>query len=361
MQPLFCDVMDDRELDDGQPLGILAAHWRGDFNDHPYRLQEPLPAPDQIGPESRLPVHDCFRIKGVQSASVPRGTHQPEASVALRLQHHQDGEARPLREDSGRASRPGKRRRCSECSVRTPTNAAATLESRSTRSFSGRSTRSTPQSAPSAWPSPRPWEASRLARLHLQSPSVCEATASAEAAIASPTRLNHCSVLPLTGSPAPRGPQLTWPVPDGQFLPGQWLDVFVPGTSKPGGFTITSAPSRAQEKSPPPARDPPADGAASSSHAAATGPAQEPYLELAVQKSPDNPPAQYLWRPASEILSSELRVRVGGSFVWPPPGVQPTVSSHPVSSPPRLSLATKHPAQTFLVSHARRPPPIHSS
>lgn len=46
-----------------------------------------------------------------------------------------------------------------------------------------------------------------------------------------------------------------------------------------------------------------------------------------MQKSPDNPPAQYLWRPIREILSSELRVRVGGSFVWPPPGVQPMVSS----------------------------------
>lgn len=198
-------------LDDGQPLGILAAHWRGDFNNHPYRLPEPLPAPGQIGPESRPPVHDCSRIKGVQSASVPRGTLQPEASVALRLQHHQDGEARPLREDSGRASRPGKRWRFSECSVTTPTDAVVTLESRSTRSFSSRSTRSTPQSAPSAWPFLRPWEASRLARLHLQSPSVCEATASAEPALASPTRLKHRLVLPLTGSPAPRGPQLTSP------------------------------------------------------------------------------------------------------------------------------------------------------
>lgn len=88
----------------------------------------------------------------------------------------------------------------------------------------------------------------------------------------------------------------------------------MPGISKPGGFTITSAPSKALQKPSSPADAAPAQSA------------PEPYLELAVQKSPDNPPAHYLWRPASEILHSELRVRVGGSFVWPPPGVQPMVS-----------------------------------
>ncbi|KAI7783648.1 nadh-cytochrome b-5 reductase [Diaporthe eres] len=102
-----------------------------------------------------------------------------------------------------------------------------------------------------------------------------------------------------------------------RFLPGQWLDVFVPGISKPGGFTITSSPSKAQKKATPPASAAPAHGTASP-------PPDEPYLELAVQKSSDNPPAQYLWRLTAEILHSELRVRVGGSFVWPPPGVQPT-------------------------------------
>lgn len=48
-----------------------------------------------------------------------------------------------------------------------------------------------------------------------------------------------------------------------------------------------------------------------------------PYLELAVQKSP-NAPAAWLWRPESEILGSEVEVRVGGSFVWPPP--QPAIA-----------------------------------
>jgi NAD(P)H-flavin reductase len=40
-----------------------------------------------------------------------------------------------------------------------------------------------------------------------------------------------------------------------------------------------------------------------------------------VQKSPENPPAAWLWRPVPEILNRELHVRVGGSFVWPPPNV----------------------------------------
>jgi NAD(P)H-flavin reductase len=91
-----------------------------------------------------------------------------------------------------------------------------------------------------------------------------------------------------------------------QFLPGQWLDVYAPGVSKAGGFTIVSAPSAAR---PVPAAT-----------AAAAAPQRPGYLELAVQRSPDNPPAAYLWtEPASAILGAVLQVRVGGSFVWPPP------------------------------------------
>ncbi|OAX77813.1 hypothetical protein ACJ72_07885 [Emergomyces africanus] len=48
---------------------------------------------------------------------------------------------------------------------------------------------------------------------------------------------------------------------------------------------------------------------------------EEPYIELAVQESPSNPPAAWLWRPQGEILGQELVVRVGGSFVWPPPDI----------------------------------------
>lgn len=83
-----------------------------------------------------------------------------------------------------------------------------------------------------------------------------------------------------------------------KFFSGQWLDTFVPGIEKPGGFTIISPPSAA----------------------AATENSQEhPYLELAVQESPQNPQASWLWRPIDEILDSSIRVRIGGSFVFPPP------------------------------------------
>lgn len=43
-----------------------------------------------------------------------------------------------------------------------------------------------------------------------------------------------------------------------------------------------------------------------------------PYVELAVQDSPSNPSAAWLWKPKEEILGKELNIRVGGSFVWPP-------------------------------------------
>ena len=48
---------------------------------------------------------------------------------------------------------------------------------------------------------------------------------------------------------------------------------------------------------------------------------RQPYVELAVQKAPSNPASAWLWREPREILDQELRVRVGGSFVWPPTGV----------------------------------------
>ncbi|KAI3318219.1 hypothetical protein HD806DRAFT_526534 [Xylariaceae sp. AK1471] len=105
-----------------------------------------------------------------------------------------------------------------------------------------------------------------------------------------------------------------------RFLPGQWLDVYVPGVEKAGGFTITSAPREARL---PHAAPSPADESESPPQDNKTqGKAQGPYLELAVQKSPDNPPAAWLWRdPPTSILGEELRIRVGGGFVWPPPGI----------------------------------------
>lgn len=79
-----------------------------------------------------------------------------------------------------------------------------------------------------------------------------------------------------------------------QFLPGQWLDTFVPSVPKAGGFTITSPPSLASSSNP------------------------RPYLELAVQESPSNSPAAWLWKRREDILGQILKVRIGGSFTFPP-------------------------------------------
>lgn len=38
-----------------------------------------------------------------------------------------------------------------------------------------------------------------------------------------------------------------------------------------------------------------------------------------MQESPENAPAAWLWRPKKDILGATLRVRIGGSFVFPPP------------------------------------------
>ncbi|PHH79751.1 hypothetical protein CDD80_3871 [Ophiocordyceps camponoti-rufipedis] len=77
------------------------------------------------------------------------------------------------------------------------------------------------------------------------------------------------------------------------FSPGQWLDTYVPSVSKPGGFTITSAPSAAASES-------------------------RPYVELAVARAPENAVAAWLWRPTDRVLGSAVRLRIGGSFVFPP-------------------------------------------
>ncbi|KAK4996861.1 hypothetical protein LTR66_003614 [Elasticomyces elasticus] len=95
-----------------------------------------------------------------------------------------------------------------------------------------------------------------------------------------------------------------------KFRAGQWLDVFIPGLRKAGGFTITSTPGEAQ----------PLPTTAVSNTATAAASVTRPYLELAIQQSA-NPPAQWLWRPTEEVLGRQLVVRVGGSFHWPPLGI----------------------------------------
>ncbi|EGZ75290.1 hypothetical protein NEUTE2DRAFT_55956 [Neurospora tetrasperma FGSC 2509] len=74
-------------------------------------------------------------------------------------------------------------------------------------------------------------------------------------------------------------------------------------TIQAGVFTITSAPS-----------------AAVAQHGL-DGQAPQAYLELAIQKSPDNPPAAWLWQPVPVVMNAEVKVRVGGSFIWPPAGI----------------------------------------
>jgi len=44
----------------------------------------------------------------------------------------------------------------------------------------------------------------------------------------------------------------------------------------------------------------------------------DPYLELAIQKSPENPPAAYVWQDPAEIMNAPVRFRVGGNFTHPP-------------------------------------------
>ncbi|KAI1319194.1 hypothetical protein F5Y16DRAFT_414320 [Xylariaceae sp. FL0255] len=106
-----------------------------------------------------------------------------------------------------------------------------------------------------------------------------------------------------------------------RFLPGQWLDVYVPGVEKAGGFTITSLPQQALLPHP---AEKDAAGPKEQEQEQAEKNVKEkgPFLELAIQKSPGNPPAAWLWAPnATSIVGQELRVRIGGSFVWPPPGI----------------------------------------
>ncbi|KAK7514771.1 hypothetical protein IWZ03DRAFT_395174 [Phyllosticta citriasiana] len=144
-----------------------------------------------------------------------------------------------------------------------------------------------------------------------------------------------------------------------KFLPGQWLDVYIPGIPKAGGFTITSTPSLAQ---------PPASAVASCRsppirHDEVVCPlppdVSPPLIELAVQRS-SNPPAQWIWR-ACETDRTQLGVRVGGSFVWPPPPPPTTPTPAPkkvlfvaggVGINPLISILT-HLHQTNALSHLR--------
>ncbi|KAL2179053.1 uncharacterized protein P884DRAFT_276137 [Thermothelomyces heterothallicus CBS 202.75] len=126
------------------------------------------------------------------------------------------------------------------------------------------------------------------------------------------------------------------------FLPGQWVDLYPPpeaGVAKPGGFTITSSPSAASPRrrhTPDPSHDPNhpvqsqvenvEEDAKEGDEGEEKGEASA-YIELAIQHSPQNPVAAYLFLPCTRLLHSPVRVRVGGSFVFPPALPPPLLSS----------------------------------
>jgi len=83
--------------------------------------------------------------------------------------------------------------------------------------------------------------------------------------------------------------------PELAFEPGQWLDVHCPGIAQPGGFSIISPPEIL------------------------------PRLELSVQRSVENPAAEWLWgnghdkgEGEGDVVGRSLMLRVGGDFVFPP-------------------------------------------
>ncbi|CAG8817655.1 35819_t:CDS:2, partial [Racocetra persica] len=75
-------------------------------------------------------------------------------------------------------------------------------------------------------------------------------------------------------------------IPEFTFLPGQWLDVFIPNVSIVGGFSLTSTPYQYNLTN---------------------------VFELSIKYS-INPPAK--WFHESAKIGDSVEVRVGGEFVW---------------------------------------------
>ena len=74
------------------------------------------------------------------------------------------------------------------------------------------------------------------------------------------------------------------------YAAGQWVDLHIPTLAQPGGFTLISVP-LSQE------------------------------LQLSVRRAPGNPAAEWVFSGAT--VGSPVHVRVGGSFVFPPPARPP--------------------------------------
>lgn len=94
-----------------------------------------------------------------------------------------------------------------------------------------------------------------------------------------------------------------------RHLPGQYIDLTIPNINVVGGFTITSPPQTALSFLHP---------TKSNTPNSPTHGLTKPYIELAIQRSDNNPPATYLWRPSNTILGTEVTFKVGGEFAFPP-------------------------------------------
>lgn len=94
-----------------------------------------------------------------------------------------------------------------------------------------------------------------------------------------------------------------------RHLPGQYVDLYIPEVDRVGGFTITSPPQTA-------VRVPAPTPSTTTPPSAATF--DDPYLELAIQKAMENPPAAYLWKSPEQIMNAPVRFRIGGNFSHPP-------------------------------------------
>ncbi|TGO18230.1 hypothetical protein BTUL_0011g00360 [Botrytis tulipae] len=93
------------------------------------------------------------------------------------------------------------------------------------------------------------------------------------------------------------------------WKPGQWIDLYLPGIQRPGGFSIVNIPPSQSSPSIDYLKEEKGKG-----------------IELAIQKpilklnsgGKTSEQVAWLFQPSSEILGREVAVRIGGSFTWPP-------------------------------------------
>ncbi|KAF7881952.1 uncharacterized protein EAF02_006640 [Botrytis sinoallii] len=118
--------------------------------------------------------------------------------------------------------------------------------------------------------------------------------------INSTTRLFYLSPLHPASNSSPK--HLTW-------KPGQWIDLYLPGIQRPGGFSIVNLP--------PSQSSPPIDDLEEEKERGIELAIQKPILKLNIGGKISEQVA-WLFQPSSEILGKGVAVRIGGSFTWPP-------------------------------------------